>query len=173
MLLARSGVPGPTAHLLSNHYNQTRTEYYRQLDRSSRANNGRGDPLEFLCYALQGFMDGVREQCGYVGRIQLAIAWEHLVFQTFHAQSSSSANTRRRDLVLALGATEHPVPKPHIPELTPALARAYATKTAKTLTCDLNWLRNRDLVQRTNLQARNLSGFRPYPERSAWQASLI
>ena len=50
---------------------------------------------------------------------------------------------------LALGAAEHPVSKSKIPELTPALARAYATKTAKTLTRDLNWLRDRDLVQRT------------------------
>ena len=149
MLLARSGVPAPTAHLLSNHYNQTRTEYYRQLDRSSRANAGRGDPLEFLCYALQGFVDGVHEQCAYVGRIQLAIAWEHLVYETFHAEPPTGANARRRTLVLALGAAEHPVSKSKIPELTPALARAYATKTAKTLTRDLNWLRDRDLVQRT------------------------
>ena len=150
MLLARSGVPASTAHLLSNHYHQTRAEYYRQLDRSSRANAGRGDPLEFLCYALQGFVDGVREQCAYVGRIQLAIAWEHLVFETFHAEPPTGANARRRMLVFALGAAEHPVPKSAIPELTPALARAYATRTAKTLTRDLNWLLDRDLVQRTN-----------------------
>ena len=149
MLLARSGVPAPTAHLLSNHYNLTRAEYYRQLDRSSRANAGRGDPLEFLCYALQGFVDGVREQCAYVGRIQLAIAWEHLVFETFHAEPPSSANSRRRTLILALGAAQDPVPPSEIPNLTPALARAYATRTAKTLTRDLNWLRTRDLLNRT------------------------
>ena len=151
MLLARSGVPAPTAHLLSNHYNQTRAEYYRQLDRSSRANAGRGDPLEFLCYALQGFMDGVREQCAYVGRVQLAIAWEHLVYETFHAEPSTGANARRRMLVLALGAAEHPVPKSAIVDLTPALTRAYAVKTVKTvktLTRDLNWLLDRDLVLR-------------------------
>ena len=149
MLLARSGVPAPTAHLLSNHYNQTRAEYYRQLDRSSRANAGRGDPLEFLCYALQGFVDGVREQCDYVGRIQLAIAWEHLVYDTFHAEPPTGANARRRMLVLALGAAEHPVPTSAIVELTPALTRAYAVKTAKTLTRDLNWLLDRDLVRRS------------------------
>ena len=149
MLLARSGVPAPTAHLLSNHYNQTSTEYYRQLDRSSRANACRGDPLGFLCYALQGFVDGVREQCTYVGRIQLAIAWEHLVFETFRAEPPTGANARRQALVLALGSAEHPVPKSEIPELTPTLARAYATRTAKTLTRDLNWLRTRGLVHRT------------------------
>ena len=128
MLLARSGVPAPTAHLLSNHYNQTRAEYYRQLDRSSRANAGRGDPLEFLCYALQGFVDGVREQCAYVGRIQLAIAWEHLVFETFHAEPPTHANARRRALVLALGTAAHAVPRSEIPDLTAALARAYAPR---------------------------------------------
>ena len=159
MLLARSGVPAPTAHLPSNHYNQTRAEYYRQLDRSSRANSGRGDPLEFLCYALQGFVDGVREQCAYVGRIQLAIAWEHLVYETFHAEPPTGANTRRRMLVLALGAAEHPVPKSAIVELTPALTRAYAVKTAKTLTRDLNWLLDRDLV------LRSVQGYRARVER--------
>ena len=54
MLLACSGVPAPAAHLLSNHYHQTRTEYFRQLDRSSRANAASGAPVEFVCYALQG-----------------------------------------------------------------------------------------------------------------------
>ena len=167
MLLGRSGVPAPTAHLLSNHYYQTRTEYYRQLDRSSRANAGRGDPLEFLCYALQGFVDGVREQCAYVGRIQLAIAWQHLVYETFHAEPPTAANARRRTLVLALGAAEHPVPKSRIPDLTPALARAYTTKTAKTLTRDLNWLRDRDLAHRTSegYRARvdRMRSFQPAP----------
>ena len=47
MILAREGVPSPCAHLLSNHYNLTRSEYYRQLDRSSRANSGRGGPARF------------------------------------------------------------------------------------------------------------------------------
>jgi len=147
MLLARSGVPAPTAHLLSNHYNQTRTEYYRQLDRSSRANARRGDPVEFVCYALQGFVDGLREQGAYVSDLQLRMAWEHLVYQTFDAEPPSAANARRRTLVLALGT--EPLPKSRIPEITPALTRDYATKTAKTLTRDLNWLHERDLVVRT------------------------
>ena len=99
--------------------------------------------------SARGFVDGVREQCAYVGRIQLAIAWEHLVYETFHAEPPSTANARRRMLVLALGTQPDPVPKSKIAELTPALAGAYATKTAKTLKRDLNWLLDRDLVQRT------------------------
>lgn len=148
MLLARSGVPAPAAHLLSNHYNQTRAEYYRQLDRSSRANDRRGDPVAFVDYALQGFVDGLREQCAYVSGVQLVIAWQHLVYETFDAEPPTAANLRRRALVLALGAQQQPAPKAAIPDLTPALARSYATKTAKTLTRDLNWLRERGLVVR-------------------------
>ena len=71
MILAREGVPSPCAHLLSNHYNLTRSEYYRQLDRSSRANSGRGDPLGFLLYSLQGLVDGLREQSRFIAGIQL------------------------------------------------------------------------------------------------------
>jgi Fic family protein len=34
-LLLASGAPSPAVHLLSNHYNLTRSEYYRQLERTS------------------------------------------------------------------------------------------------------------------------------------------
>ena len=98
---------------------------------------------------MQGFVDGLHEQCAYVGRVQLRIAWEHLVYETFTAAPPTAANARRRTLVLALGAEERPVPKSEIPDLTPALARSYATRTEKTLTRDLNWLRDRELVLRT------------------------
>jgi Fic family protein len=46
-ILLAAGFPVPTCQLLSNHYNQTRTEYYRQLAISSRAPNDPG--LSRLC----------------------------------------------------------------------------------------------------------------------------
>ena len=58
-LLARV-LPLPSAQLLSNHYNDTRAAYYRELARSSQANQRRGDPIGFLLYALQGLSDGLR-----------------------------------------------------------------------------------------------------------------
>jgi Fic family protein len=36
-ILIAAGIPSVSAHLLSNHYNLTRTAYYRQLDRASRS----------------------------------------------------------------------------------------------------------------------------------------
>ena len=165
MLLARSGVPAPAAHLLSNHYNLTRAEYYRQLDRSSRANDQRGAAAAFVEYALQGFVDRLREQCAYVANEQLVIAWQLLVHVTFDAVPPTAANARRHALVLALSAHQQPAPKAAIPELTPALARSYATKTDKTLTRDLNWLRERDLVARTaegyRARIERMRGFQP------------
>ena len=60
-LLAGSGlVPNPTVHLLSNYYNQTRSRYYRVLDRSSRTRPW--SPVEFIAYASGGFVDGLEEQ---------------------------------------------------------------------------------------------------------------
>ena len=94
-----------------------------------------------------------------MSRAQLRIAWEHLVYETFDTAPPTAANARRRTLVLALGVRQRPVPKSEITELTPALARSYATRTGKTLTRDLNWLRDRQLVRRT------VHGYRAQVER--------
>ena len=148
MILAREGVPSPCAHLLSNHYNLTRAEYYRQLDRSSRANSGRGDPLGFLLYSLQGFVDGLREQSEFIAGIQLKLAWEHFVYGEFQGIPSSPAMRRRREVSLVLGRVSEPVRKRAIPDLSPDLARLYAKKTSKTLTRDMNWLVNREFLDK-------------------------
>ena len=70
------------------------------------------------------------------------------MYETFDAEPPTAANARRRTLLLALGAEQRPMPKVEIPDLTPGLARSYATRTEKTLTRDLHWLRDRDLVLR-------------------------
>ena len=148
MILAREGVPSPCAHLLSNHYNLTRAEYQRQLDRSSRANSGRGDPLGFLLYSLQGFVDGLREQSRYIAGVQLTLAWEHYVYGEFQRIPTSPAMRRRREVTLALGRVAAPVRKRAIPDLSPDLARRYAEKTSKTLARDMNWLVKHEFLER-------------------------
>lgn len=52
-ILLNSGVPVPSAHLLSDYYNQTRPEYYRQLKNASESG---GKIVPFLIYALTGFV---------------------------------------------------------------------------------------------------------------------
>lgn len=148
LILARAGVPSPATHLLSNHYNLTRADYYRQLDRSSRANGGRGDALGFIIYSLRGFLDGLEEQCRYVEEVQSRLAWEHYVHWRFRLHRRSPAMNRRREVVLVLGRHAEPVRKREIPDSAPILARLYSTKTAKTLTRDLNWLVANELLEK-------------------------
>jgi hypothetical protein len=53
---------------------------------------------------------------------------------------TGSAALRQRGLVLDLSAGREPVPVGKIPELSPRLAKAYATLSAKTLARDLTEL---------------------------------
>lgn len=148
MLLARAGVPLTSAQILSNHYNLTRAEYYRQLDRSSRAREGQGDPIGFLLYGLQGFVDGLVKQCDEIDAIQLSIAWKHFVFDRFRQERRSPALNRRREIALALTDRPHLAARTELRRLDPTLAELYAGKTDKTLTRDINWLLKENLIEK-------------------------
>ncbi|MDP2808126.1 MAG: Fic family protein [bacterium] len=144
-ILLSAGVPTPAAHLLSNHYNQTRTDYYRQLDSASKSG---GEILPFLAYAAQGFVDGLREQLERIRNQQWDVTWENYVHDMFHSKISRS-DIRQRNLVLDISDSEKPVPPQKIAELSPRLAKAYASKTYKTIQRDLNTLEKMNLVERT------------------------
>jgi Fic family protein len=133
-ILMSSGVPHPAAHLLSNHYNQTRSQYYHELKRASQS---KGDVVPFLLYAVQGFLDGLRQQVRAIQAQQWEVVWRDYVYQSFQGQSGDS-NDRRRRLVFALSKQDGPVGLGEIPDLSPQLARLYAHKTRKTLARDVN-----------------------------------
>jgi len=147
MILVQAGVPTPAAHLLSNHYNETRAEYYRQLDRASRSG---GDIVPFLVYAVQGFVDGLRAQIELIREQQLDITWRNYVYERFkHIKSPGTpTNHRRRDLILDL--SRKPRPEGYSPfeirDLTPGIAREYAGKSLRTLVRDLNALAQMGLL---------------------------
>ena len=143
--LVSSGVSSPAAHLLSNHYNETRSEYHRTLDRSSRVPNG---VVEFLTYALQGFVDGLSEQLSVIRRQILRDIWTNYVHAQFQDRKGF-ANTRRRNLILDLSEVDRPVALGDIRTLTPRLAEAYLSKTSKTITRDINALKTMGLVRQT------------------------
>lgn len=144
-ILLSSGVPDTAAHLLSDHYNQTRTEYYRQLDRTYRLN---GDVFEFIEYALQGFVDGLKEQIERIKLQQLAVHWTNYVHDQFKGKDSVP-DLRRRRLVLDLSAKKEPVPISEIRFVSPRIAEAYADKTMKTVRRDINRLEGMGLVEKT------------------------
>jgi Fic family protein len=143
-LLISSGVPSPAAHLMSNHYNQTRAEYYRRLDQASGAG---GEALPFLEYAAQGFLDGLRAQIQLVQEQQMRVTWRDYVYEAFR-HKRSAVNARRRNLVLELSNLPGPAPVSRLAELSPRIAREYALKTEKALSRDVNELIKMGLVKR-------------------------
>ena len=161
-ILLSAGVPTPAAHLLSNHYNQTRAEYYRRLDAASKSG---GDVIPFLEYAVQGFVDGLGEALSKIRSQQWTVAWENYVHQEFHEKTGATAR-RRRNLVLDLSLADKPVQAASMRNLSPRLARDYAGKTQKTIQRDLNALVQMDLVARTRAgfvaQKDKILAFRPW-----------
>ncbi len=143
-VLLAAGLPTPAAHLLSNHYNQTRTDYYRQL---KAASDSGGNVIPFIEYAVTGFVEGLREQLTFIRFQQWDIVWRNYVHEKFREEKGKS-DQRRRHLVLDLSTLPAPVPRGKLREVSPRVAREYAGKTDKTLSRDLNALERMGLVRR-------------------------
>lgn len=143
-ILAAAGVPSVAAHLLSNHYNETRSHYYRQLENASKSG---GDLNPFFAYAAKGFVDQLQQQLNAVHDWILQATWTNYVHSLFSAPTATAK--RQRDLVLAL-PTDGFVARADLTGLTPALAAAYATKKSKTVTRDLNALEEMQLIERNS-----------------------
>lgn len=145
-LLLQAKVPSVAAHLLSDHYNKTRSKYYEMLARAShRSQANYGYPIDdFVKYAMEGFVDGLREQIGVVQAQQLHVTWEHYVHTMFHGRGTPACQ-RQKELVLELGRRESAL-REEVPTLTPRLAVMYAGKSAKTVSRDINALEKLFLI---------------------------
>lgn len=142
LILARSGmVPLPAAHLLSDHYNLTRDQYYRELNKASAAKSTTG----FLGYALQGFVDGIRYQIDRAREQQFTVTWINYAHATMRDLPASPALERQRSLLLAMPSGEV-VSRGDLVGLTPQIAALYAKAGPRTLSRDLNKLRGLGLV---------------------------
>lgn len=144
-ILLAHGVPFAAAHLLSNHYNLTRTEYYRQLDKLSRSN---GDIIPFIEYAVDGLIDGLKEQLEVVKGQQLRIIWRDHVYNSFR-NKSGEANDRKRRLALDIAEKLKPVPLKDIRHISSRTAELYATKTYRAVVRDISSLIEMKLLVRS------------------------
>ncbi|HUV65494.1 MAG TPA: Fic family protein, partial [Sedimentisphaerales bacterium] len=150
--LLQAGFPTPAALLLSNFYNLTRTEYYRQLDKAGRVG---GDMAGFIAYAVQGLVDQLREQLKVIRELQWDTAWRNYVYERFG--EVSPANLRQRRLVLDLSGMEENdcwVRVTDIPELSARLVHEYGRKSQKTLSRDLNAVEKMGLIEREGRRVR-------------------
>jgi Fic family protein len=156
IMLATGRVSTPASHLLSNHYNITRDEYYRQLDSASGDHDG--NPIAFLLYAVRGFVDQLRAQLQSVWDQLCADRWEQYIYQQF-GDAKTAPKIRQRQLVLDLSKQAEPVPRAGLRDLSPKVATAYAKRGKKTLSRDLNALIQQDLI------VHEQGGFRPRREK--------
>lgn len=138
-ILLASGVPSPAAQLLSNHYNHTRTEYYRHLDVA------RKDVIPFLFYAVEGLRDGLRDQINVVRVQQLKIAWVNHVHEKFD-KLKGAPHDRRKHLTLDLSNKGEPVPFAKLREISPRVAVEYKDRSYRTLLRDIKELLAMDLI---------------------------
>ena len=141
-ILIAAGVPETATHLPSDFYNRTRDAYYDRLDASSREPNG---VMQFLLYALQGFVDELKEQMQYMSQRVWRDTWTSYVRSEFRGRTTAAAARR---IELACNLTDEPVSRLTIPTLTPALARAYQGNASRALARDLNALARMRLIQR-------------------------
>ena len=144
LVLITSGVPTSAAHLISNHCNNTRDEYYRQLRHASESG---GDVSRFVSYCAEGFVSGLQDQLEWVYDRQLRLAWHEYVGDNVPGRD---VDVKERRTLVAETLFDRRVGKDLIIELTPALARAYARSGPKVVTRDLQELVDAGLVEETN-----------------------
>jgi Fic family protein len=142
-LMLEAGIPTPACHLLSDHYNNTRSEYYRQLDEASKS---KGDIIPFLIYAFQGLTDGLKEQVNRIKEQQYVVSWINFVHEKMSSHDNA-AGKRSRDLVLELSMQPKPIPTREMMSFTPRVAKMYHDKTERTLRRDIRLLLKTGLIR--------------------------
>lgn len=145
-ILLEAGVPKPAAQLLSNHYNDTRANYYRHLRLSSEEPGG---DYKFFTYALQGFVDGLNAQIGHIETQQIAVHWINAVERAFLDERPSATTNRRKRLLLDMMEQGRPVAVRDIRDISDWIRKAYEGKTRKTVMRDLNRLGDMNLISAT------------------------
>lgn len=142
-----AGVPAPAAHLLSNHYNETRNAYYKALDETSKENN----PFIFINYALEGYIDQLGEQIKWIRNFQYKVFWTNYIYSRFK-ERNRAIDKRRRDLILELSGDAFPDNEwteiALLEDRFPRIARIYAGTTSMTLRRDIQELVNTRLLEK-------------------------
>ncbi|MCP4576132.1 MAG: Fic family protein [Deltaproteobacteria bacterium] len=144
-ILLRSGLPNIVSHILSNFYNLTRPEYYRQLDRARKKRN----LTEFIQYTLQGFRDGLKENLHFIQERQFSIFWRHYIYDTFAdlKYTKKAAFKRKRALILQIPIGQA-LSVDELLEVSPDIAKRYAKVGRATALRDLRELQELNLLKK-------------------------
>lgn len=141
-LLLRCGLPDICSHILSNHYNNTRTEYYRQLGNAGK----KRDLTEFIAYAVQGLLDGLREMLSAAQTHQLKSYWKNYVHAELEAMRILKPVRKRCAVLLTELGLFKEYQLGELVVATPAIATAYPLSTPRTLSRDVKMLVQKNLL---------------------------
>jgi Fic family protein len=147
-ILLRAGLPDIASHILSNHYNNTRNDYYRYLDLCVKSM----DLSKFIDYAVLGFRDGLNEVLEEVQKSALEMSWQKYIYEKLDSkQATGKTRTivkRRRTLALAFPVDKWVLVDDLINEKG-FLAKEYLSKKNNvTRTRDVSELENLGLIIR-------------------------
>lgn len=144
-VLVRGGLPSLASHLLANHYNNTRPDYYRQLQRAKQER----DLTAFLQYAVTGLRDGLAKAVTEVHQDALEQMWRVLVYERFAGKVIKNRAVFRRQRAVALALPlDRPIRFDEIRQLTDELSAAYADASSRTLLRDIQELDALELIAR-------------------------
>ena len=144
-LLLRAEVPDIASHILSSYYNDTREEYFRQLDIVGKRRN----LSDFIRYAVLGFRDGLDEILTINQRTIRDIVWEHYIFEVLDsnkATGKTKAIVRRRRNVALHFPTDKFYKVDELIENNPFLMKEYVKISSTTRKRDFQELEKLDLI---------------------------
>ena len=145
-ILMRAGVPSIASHILSNHYNNTRTEYYRQLQYTTET----GNLNKFIEYALEGFRDGLESIIAVIHKDQTKSTWNNYANDVIEKMQNEGKNKnilrRIRQLAYNIPADRF-YSLEEIMILNTKIAEEYRGFNQRTLLRDLNLLVEKELFK--------------------------
>ncbi|MHB1347844.1 MAG: Fic family protein [Candidatus Humimicrobiaceae bacterium] len=145
-ILLRSGNPDFASHLLSNFYNETRNEYYRNLEKSTKT----GDLSDFIAYAIKGYRDGLNDILKLIQSEQFKTSWINYIHESFQTSKIKSKNEnlnkRRRSLMLIIPIFKR-LTLDEILNLNVDISATYKILSRRTLMRDIKELIDLDLLK--------------------------
>ena len=161
-ILLRGGVPDIATHILSNYYNDTRNEYYRQI---SKAKENR-DLTEFIKYALKGFYEGLEITLSTLFISQKKVVWQKYIFDKFSVFSGAKKIKERRRALLMNVELDTKFTSHQILDLHPKITKEFVNVQLQTIQRDLKELVNEGLLMKIQddiykANDRLLSGYLP------------
>ncbi|MCK5783684.1 MAG: Fic family protein [Desulfobacterales bacterium] len=144
-ILLRAGLPIIVSHILSNFYNQTRSEYYRQLEKATK----KKDITWFIEYAVQGFRDGLYENLKIIQSGQFDIFWQNYIYESFSdvQYTKIAVFKRKRQLMLNI-PKEGEFTSEELTLITPQVARLYSNLKKASVLRDLKELQELGLLEK-------------------------